>query len=80
MKSLVETIEKNLAPLPRISLNADDAAKTLGVSKRQLLAIKNAGELPFIQVGGQTFLFDPQDLAEWMRKKKMTKAQEVQHG
>ena len=40
---------------------------------RQLFAIKDAGELPFIEVGAQTFLFDPQDLAEWLRKKKKTK-------
>jgi excisionase family DNA binding protein len=73
MKTNHEPPAAHVAPVPRISLNADDAAKALGISKRQLLAIRDAGELPFIQAGGQTFLFDPQDLAEWLRKKKQTK-------
>jgi hypothetical protein len=34
----------NLAPVPRIAVNAEDAAKAIGVSKRQLFAIKDAGE------------------------------------
>jgi hypothetical protein len=68
----------DLAPVPRIGLNADDAARAIGISKRQLFAIKDAGELPYVEAGPQTFLFDPQDLAEWLHKKKKTK--EVQHG
>jgi len=62
-----------ISPIPRIGLNADDAAKAIGVSKRQLFAIKDTGELPYVEAGPQTFLFDPQDLAEWLRKKKKTK-------
>ena len=73
MKNELQSQPAHLAPVPRIGLNADDAAKALGISKRQLFAIKDAGELPFIQAGGQTFLFDPQDLAAWLRKKKQTK-------
>jgi hypothetical protein len=62
-----------LAPIPRIALNADDAAKSIGLSKRQLFAIKDAGEIPYIEAGGQTFLFDPSDLQAWLNKKKKTK-------
>ena len=62
-----------LAPIPRIGLNADDAAKAIGLSKRQLYAIKDAGELPYVEFGAQTFLFDPKDLADWLGKKKKTK-------
>jgi hypothetical protein len=61
------------APIPRIGLNADDAAKAIGVSKRQLFAIMDTGELPYVEASRQTFIFDPQDLAEWLRKKKKTK-------
>jgi hypothetical protein len=68
------------APIPRIGLNADDAAKAIGISKRQLFAIKDAGELPYVEAGPQTFLFDPQDLADWLRKKKKTKTPGGQHG
>ncbi len=68
----------DLAPVPRIGLNADDAAKAIGVSKRQLFAIKDAGELPYVEAGPQTFLFDPKDLADWLNKKKKTKG--VQNG
>ena len=68
------------AAIPRISLNADDAAKAIGISKRQPLAIKDTGELPFVEAGPQTFLFDPQDLADWLRKKKKTKTPGGQDG
>lgn len=71
-------LDVGLAPVPRIGLNADDAAKAIGISKRQLFAIKDAGELPYVEAGPQTFLFDPKDLAEWLNKKKRTKG--VQHG
>jgi excisionase family DNA binding protein len=63
----------NLAPVPRIGLNAEDAAKAIGVSKRQLFALKDAGEIPFVEVGAQTFLFDPHDLVAWLNRKKTTK-------
>ena len=62
-------------PVPRIGLNAEDAAMAIGVSKRQLFAIKDSGELPYVEAGPQTFLFDPKDLEAWLNKKKTTKAQ-----
>ena len=62
-----------VAPVPRISLNTDDAAKAIGVSKRTLLAILADGELPYIEAGPQTFLFDPADLVAWLNRKKKTK-------
>jgi hypothetical protein len=67
----------DLAPVPRIGLNADDAARALGLSKRQLFALKDAGELPYVEAGSQTFLFLPSDLAAWLDKKKITKGQET---
>jgi excisionase family DNA binding protein len=67
-----------LAAIPRIALNAEDAARAIGVSKRQLFAIKDSGELPFIEVGPQTFLFKPSDLDAWLHKKRKTK--EVTNG
>ena len=69
-----------LSPIPRIGLNADDAAKAIGVSKRQLFAIKDSGELSYVEAGPQTFLFDPKDLADWLNKKKKTKPTGDQHG
>ena len=75
-----EDADVALAPVPRIGLSADDAAKAIGVSKRQLFAIKATGELPFVEVGRQTFLFDPKDLVAWLNKKKKTKAPGGQHG
>jgi hypothetical protein len=71
---------RGLSPVPRIGLNADDAAKAIGVSKRQLFAIKDSGELPFITIGPQTFLFLPEDLKSWLNKKKQTNAPGGQHG
>jgi hypothetical protein len=62
----------------RASLNAEDAAMAIGISKRQLFAITNAGELPYVEAGPQTYLYDPKDLADWLNKKKKTKG--VQHG
>jgi hypothetical protein len=70
---LISSDVMDLAPVPRIGLNADDAAKAIGVSKRQLFAIKDTGELPYVEAGPQTFLFDPKDLSEWLNKKKKTK-------
>jgi len=64
--------DDNLALVPRIGLNAEDAAKAIGVSKRQLLALKKAGEIPFVELGGQTFLFEPHDLTAWLNRKKTT--------
>jgi excisionase family DNA binding protein len=71
---------RGLSPVPRIGLNADDAAKAIGVSKRQLFTIVNAGELPYVEAGPQTFLFDPKDLEAWLHKKKKTIASGDQHG
>ncbi len=70
----------NVTPIPRISLNADDAAKALGISKRKLFEITNAGELPYVEAGPQTYLYDPKDLADWLNKKKKTKPQGGAHG
>jgi hypothetical protein len=60
--------------VPVLSLNVENAAKAIGVSKRQLLAIKAAGDLPYIEVGPQTFLFDPIDLQAWLLRNKKPKA------
>jgi hypothetical protein len=80
-ENLLGTARANvLAPVPRIGLNADDAARAIGLSKRQLFALKDAGELPYVEAGPQTFVFDPADLAAWLSKKKKTKSLEPTHG
>jgi hypothetical protein len=76
MKTNLQPPPAHVAPVPRIGLNADDAAKAIGVSKRQLFAIKDTGELPYVEAGPQTFLFDPRDLQAWIDKKKKVKNQE----
>jgi hypothetical protein len=48
-------------------------ASSTASSKRQLLLILAAGELPYIEAGPQTYLFDPADLTTWLNKKKKTK-------
>ena len=65
----------------RSSNRADDAARAIVVSKRQLFAIKDTGELPYVEAGPQTFVFDPKDLEAWLNKKKKTKLpKDEQHG
>lgn len=79
--NLVDDLEPaadNLIPVPRIALNAEDAAKALGISKRTLLVLVAAGELPYVEAGRHTFLFAPADLAAWVENKKKTR--EVAHG
>jgi len=56
----------DIAPVPRIGLSADDAAKAIGVSKKTLLAIANAGGIPFVEISRQTFIFSPKALAEYI--------------
>src|SRR5689334_18091148 len=56
--------------IPCISLNTDNAAKAIGLSKHQLLAAKEAGEIPYVELGPKTFLFDPADLAHFLRRNR----------
>jgi len=51
-------------------LNGNDAARSIGISKGQLYALANAGEIPCVRLSRQTLIFDPKDLADWINKKK----------
>lgn len=63
------------APLiPCIGLNADDAAKAIGISKKMLQAMVAAGEIPCAkQLGRKTQIFDPDELREWIKSKPAKK-------
>jgi hypothetical protein len=79
--TVVKDIDRHVAPVPRIGLNPDDAAKAIGISKKMLYDLKNAGEIPYTEAGPQTFVFDPRDLEAWLVRNKKTKGpQGEQHG
>ncbi len=60
----------SLAPVPRIGLSTDDAAKALGISKRRLLELRADGSIPYVEIGPQTFVFDPADLEKFLAQRK----------
>ena len=77
---LAEAADDDLAELekvPRIGLNVSDAAKAIGVSVRQMQAIINAGQIPFVEIGKQTFVIRIKDLDAFLEKKKRTKQPEA---
>ncbi len=60
-------------PIPPISLSADDAAKCLGISKKMLQAMADAGEIPVVEFSRQTKVFDLEDLRALIAARKKTK-------
>ena len=62
--------EEKVSSVPRIALNVDDAAASLGISKRLLLQLVKAGRLPCFRPGPQTMIFDPDDLRTLVKSGK----------
>jgi hypothetical protein len=48
------------------------AARFLGISKRQLLALKASGNIPYVPVSAQRFIFRRADLLAWMDRNAVT--------
>jgi hypothetical protein len=61
------------APPVVVTLNAADAAKAIGISKKMLASLVASGEIAVVQLSRQTQLFDPDDLRAW-RDSRKTKA------
>jgi excisionase family DNA binding protein len=51
-------------------LSREQAAKRLGISARNLSYLRDAGKLPFIQIG-RRILFSPLDLDQFIEARKV---------
>ena len=51
------------------ALNVTQVAELLGISEKKVYHLAAAGVLPSFRVG-KAVRFDPQDLADWLRRKK----------
>lgn len=58
--------------IPCIGLNADDAARAIGVSKNTILEMARKGEIPHVRRGNKTQIFDPDDLRAWVLANKIS--------
>ena len=55
--------------LPRLLLNARDAAKALSIGQRKLWELTNCGEIPCIRIGRRV-LYSPADLEAFISRQK----------
>ena len=62
--TLIETLESR-----EEALNVRQVAELLGVSGKHIYELAAQGKLPAFRVG-KAVRFDPQDVADWLRKKK----------
>jgi excisionase family DNA binding protein len=62
-------MEKQKVTIEPILIGAREAAKALGVCERTVWTLTQDEGLPFIKVGRRV-LFDPQDLKEWVVRRK----------
>lgn len=51
------------------ALNVERVAELLGISKKKVYHLAAAGVLPAFRIG-KAIRFDPQDLADWLRRRK----------
>lgn len=58
-----------LAPVPRLLLMVEEAAKSLSLSERTLWEATDTGELPAVRLG-RSVRYDPADLRAWIDSKK----------
>lgn len=65
--------EASTTTIPCIGLNADDAAKAIGISKKMLQSLVASGELPVVEFSRQTQVFDPADLKKLIESRKKTR-------
>jgi excisionase family DNA binding protein len=57
----------------RLLLKPREAAIALGISQRTLWQLTEDGEIPYVQIGGNSrkvVRYDPLDLQAWIEKKK----------
>ena len=62
--TLIETLERR-----EEALNVRQVAELLGVSAKHIYELAAQGKLPAFRVG-KAVRFDPQDVADWLRKRK----------
>lgn len=62
--TLIETLESR-----EEALNVRQVAELLGVSDKHIYELVAQGKLPAFRVG-KAVRFDPQDVADWLRKRK----------
>lgn len=62
--TLIETLESR-----EEALNVRQVAELLGVSGKHIYELAAQGKLPAFRVG-KAVRFDPQDVADWLRKRK----------
>lgn len=58
------------------ALNVHQMAELLGVSERHIYELAAGGTIPAFRVG-KAIRFDPQDVADWLRKKKPPNKQNI---
>lgn len=58
------------------ALTIHEVAKLLGVSDKHVYEMAADGSLPAFHIG-RSIRIDPQDLADWLRKKKPAKVQQI---
>lgn len=62
--TLIETLESR-----EEALNVREVAELLGVSDKHIYGLAARGKLPAFRIG-KAIRFDPQDVADWLRKRK----------
>ena len=55
-------------PIPRVTLRAAEAAKSLGISERALWTLTKSGDIPHVPYG-RIRLYPVKGLIEWAEKK-----------
>ena len=63
-----ELAKMKVAPVPRLSLRAAEAAKALGISERSLWTLAAKGEVPFARLGSLR-VFPVDVLRRWLARR-----------
>lgn len=65
------------APVPRLLLKPVEAADSLGISLRTLMALANDGGIPVTRIGTRNLRFSTAALTEWIDSKTSRAADEA---
>jgi len=61
--------KENNCPIEPILIDANAAARALGICSKTVWSLTNRGDLPCVRIG-QRVLYDPHDLRSWVDRQK----------
>jgi len=72
----LQSIESKIEKKPRVSLNPDQAAEMLGITRKTLLDMTSKKLIPYYKPNGKMIYFDRSELEDWLHRNRQTPAYE----